>query len=61
MSSVEGTSPIENVVPDVREPIQVNETDIPIEETAPELVEKFQPDANGNEVPPVESPFTFEN
>ena len=48
-------------MPDAHEPMQVNEPDIPIEETEPELIEIFQPDSNENEFPPVESPLAFEN
>ena len=41
-SSAEGSSPIENMVPDAHELMQVNEPDTPIEATSPELIEIFQ-------------------
>ena len=49
------------MAPDAHEPMQVSETDVPIEETDPELTETLEPDTNENEVPPVECPLTFEN
>ena len=46
---------------DEHDTMQFNGPSTPIKGTATELIETFQPDANENEVPLVQSPLAFEN